>query len=142
MTTPIARHAGNHQAGEAMIPPPPYDPALVADAILHAATHRVREMTVGGVGRADTVRRAFSGDLRTVGADGRAVPVRPLETGDKRRRAFSTGRGWRVRSPNESGRRISLYTAGMIHPVTAAAATASIVGAIALYGRRRRPGKT
>src|SRR3712207_7961076 len=30
--------------------PPVYDPELVADAILHAATHRVRELTVGGAG--------------------------------------------------------------------------------------------
>ena len=35
--TPIADHAANHQDGAALLPPPVYDPELVAEAILDAA---------------------------------------------------------------------------------------------------------
>jgi len=38
-----------------MIPPPPYDPDLVADAILYSATHVVRDWTIGGMGRAQVL---------------------------------------------------------------------------------------
>jgi short-subunit dehydrogenase len=49
--TPIAQHAANHVDGEALLPPPVYDPQLVADAILDAAVHPRRDVTVGGAGR-------------------------------------------------------------------------------------------
>jgi short-subunit dehydrogenase len=55
MATPINRHAANHRAGLPKIPPPAYDPALVARAILHAAVVRTPEITVGGVGRAEVL---------------------------------------------------------------------------------------
>ena len=53
--TPIAAHAANHVEGEALIPPPAYDPILVADAILDAAEHPRLDVTVGGVGRAQVL---------------------------------------------------------------------------------------
>ncbi|WP_174291032.1 SDR family oxidoreductase [Sphingomonas bacterium] len=53
--TPIAQHAANHEGGEAQIPPPAYDPQLVADAILDCAEHPRREITVGGAGRAQVL---------------------------------------------------------------------------------------
>jgi short-subunit dehydrogenase len=48
--SPLAEYAGNDMGSAARIPPPAYDPELVVDAILHAATHPVRELTVGGAG--------------------------------------------------------------------------------------------
>lgn len=57
--TPIGQHAMNHEGGEAQIPPPAYDPQLVADAILHAAQHPLREITVGGAGRAQVLFATF-----------------------------------------------------------------------------------
>ncbi|HTG38943.1 SDR family oxidoreductase [Sphingomonas sp.] len=48
--TPWPEHARNLTGRPARIPPIVYDPALVADAICFAATHRRRELTVGGVG--------------------------------------------------------------------------------------------
>lgn len=49
--TPYKEHARNHFGHPATNPPPVYDPALVAQAILYAAQHRTREITVGGGGR-------------------------------------------------------------------------------------------
>ncbi len=51
MNTPIGEHAANHVDGEALIPRPVYDPALVAEAIIEAIQHPRREVTIGGVGR-------------------------------------------------------------------------------------------
>ena len=49
--TPYPRHAQNVTGQEATLPSPVYAPELVADQILHAATHPVRDLYVGGGGR-------------------------------------------------------------------------------------------
>jgi short-subunit dehydrogenase len=49
--TPYTRHAKNMTDKEATVPPPVYAPELVAEQILHAATHPVRELYAGGGGR-------------------------------------------------------------------------------------------
>ncbi|MGA0607522.1 SDR family oxidoreductase [Phenylobacterium sp. VNQ135] len=49
--TPFPDHAKNYMETAARVPPPVYAPEVVADAILHAATHPVRALTVGGAGR-------------------------------------------------------------------------------------------
>jgi NADP-dependent 3-hydroxy acid dehydrogenase YdfG len=48
--TPLREHVKNYFEGEATLPPPVYDPEEVANAILHAATHRRRDIFVGGAG--------------------------------------------------------------------------------------------
>lgn len=55
--TPIGQHAANHgkDGGEAQIPPPVYDPQLVADTILDCAERPRRDITVGGAGRAQVL---------------------------------------------------------------------------------------
>ena len=50
--TPYKEHARNYLSHPATNPPPVYDPQLVADAILYAAETPVREITVGGGGKA------------------------------------------------------------------------------------------
>src|SRR3546814_20154435 len=45
-------HARNYLDVEPKNPPPVYAPELVARAILHAAEHRVRDLVVGGGGKA------------------------------------------------------------------------------------------
>lgn len=49
--TPYKRHAPNYLPHEPRNPPPLYAPDLVARAILEAAEHPVREVTVGGAAR-------------------------------------------------------------------------------------------
>ena len=49
--TRYAQHAKNYLPMEPQNPPPLYAPEVVAEAILHAAEHPVREVTVGGSGR-------------------------------------------------------------------------------------------
>ena len=49
--TPFSENARNHTENEPQVAPPVYAPEVVADAILHAASHKVRSVTVGGAGR-------------------------------------------------------------------------------------------
>ena len=49
--TPYFRHARNYLAFEPRPTAPVYDPEVVAEAILRAAEHPVRDVTVGGGGR-------------------------------------------------------------------------------------------
>jgi short-subunit dehydrogenase len=51
INTPYAEHARNYLADQPVHVPPVYAPRAVADAILYAAEHPVRELTVGGSGR-------------------------------------------------------------------------------------------
>ena len=51
INTPFPRHAKNYSAKESTLPSPVYAPELVADQILHAATHPSRELYVGGSAR-------------------------------------------------------------------------------------------
>jgi short-subunit dehydrogenase len=48
--TPYTKHVKNYMPKEAQVPSPVYDPELVAEAILHCATHKRRDMFVGGIG--------------------------------------------------------------------------------------------
>jgi short-subunit dehydrogenase len=52
INTPFRNHAINYQDVQAMVPPPVYHPALVAKAVLHAAEHPLRDVTIGGAGAA------------------------------------------------------------------------------------------
>ncbi|HZS07911.1 MAG TPA: SDR family oxidoreductase [Blastocatellia bacterium] len=50
--TPYTRHARNYLPNEPQNPPPVYAPDVVAEAILHCATHPVRDLFVGGGAKA------------------------------------------------------------------------------------------
>jgi short-subunit dehydrogenase len=120
MATPIARHAANHQDGEAMIPPPPYDPELVAGAILHAATHPVRDLTVGGVGLAQVLFASHFPALFE-----RLAPLVVPFLSDRSKPptrnnnlAAPVADGYE-RSADESGRATSIYTIARRHPAMA-----------------------
>jgi short-subunit dehydrogenase len=54
INTPFVDHARNYMADAPTLPPPVYAPEVVAHAILRCAERRIREITVGGGGRALT----------------------------------------------------------------------------------------
>ena len=130
--TPIARHAANHGDGEAQIPPPVYDPQLVADAILFAAETPRREITVGGVGRLQVLAGThFPGLLAKFG--GAMIPALFDKSRAKTRsdNLFGSSNAGEERSGQTRGRRFSSYTAAQLHPV---AATMIGLGAAAALG--------
>jgi short-subunit dehydrogenase len=59
--TPFVEHARNYMdEGVPALPRPVYAPEVVADAILHCAERRVRDIIVGGAGRAQVLLAALA----------------------------------------------------------------------------------
>ena len=142
--TPIAQHAANHLDGEAQVPPPVYAPELVAEAILHAAEHPRRDLTVGGAGRAQVLfAEHFPGLMDRIAPVFARTFVRKTEEPTPGSNLFAAG-GGSERSGKLSPREASLYTAGVLHPlVTAGLAGAGVAAAAlawrAVRGRKDRP---
>lgn len=142
MTTPIAVHAANHQDGEARIPPRPYDPALVADAILYATTHAVRDLTVGGIGRLEVLFAshfpALFERLPRIVTPFLVDRSKPPTRSDNLDRPGEDGG---ARSRDEHGRRTSVYLAARTRPLATAALVAGglavVLGGPQLRKRRR-----
>jgi short-subunit dehydrogenase len=139
ISTPIGAHAANHLDGEAKIPPPVYDPILVAEAILDSAVHSRREVTVGGAGRAQVL---FAGHFPALFERLAPLLIPQLSTKavpkTQSDNLESPASGGNERSPNERGRRLSLYTAASLRPVRVLGVLGVVVlagGAIAFRNR-------
>ena len=126
--TPFPEHARNKMDAPATVPPPVYDPKLVAEAILFAAQTPKRELTVGGGGAlisagnllaraTDKVMEVFSGE-RGQSAD---TPREPGAADN----LFEPREDGRTHSNQEHyTRQTSLTLKAQMHPV----ATAAIIG--------------
>jgi short-subunit dehydrogenase len=126
--TPFPEHARNKMDAPATVPPPVYDPKLVAEAILFAAQTPKRELTVGGGGAlisagnllaraTDKVMEVFSGE-RGQSAD---TPPEPGAADN----LFEPREDGRTHSNQEHyTRQTSLTLKAQMHPV----ATAAIIG--------------
>ena len=138
--TPIAQHAANHEPGEAQIPPPVYDPKLVAQAILHCATHVKREITVGGAGRAQALFAAhFPALFEVLAPKAAAGFVDPAREQPRPDNLFASVRAGRIRSGEHHARQTSLYTTAAEHPgATAAIGVGLAAGLSALIAARHR----
>ena len=138
--TPIAQHAANHVEGEAMIPPPVYDPSLVADAILDAAGHVRREVTVGGVGRAQVMFGLhFPGVLdRMAGLLIPALMNRKKPRTEENSVLAPRQRG-QERSGVQPGRKFSVYTSAERHKLAIVVGLAAVGGVGFLALRSGRP---
>lgn len=138
ISTPIAANAPNHEPGEPRLPPPVYDPSLVADAILDAAVRPRRSRVVGGAGRLQSLvyehAPGLSARLATAmipllsDPDGRQDPAGNF---DRPRH------GGQARSAKQPGRRWSVYQALTARPWATAAALAGAAGLGAWAARRR-----
>lgn len=139
--SPIGEHATPDGRPAGRVPPPIYDPALVAQAILHCAEHPRREITVGGGGRAEVLFGTHFPAL----LDRLAPLIIPLMFDPKLRKhgprnLFAPQGDGHARSQAMHGRRTSLYTAAQLHPRTAAVALGGLlaIGGALLLGRRAR----
>lgn len=138
--TPIAQHAANHVDGEALIPPPVYDPTLVAEAILDAAQTVRRDITVGGMGRMQVLLGthfpAILDRLSGVLAPAMSDPTRKKT---EKTSMFEPTQAGQERSGIQPGRQTSLYTAAERHPgALGVAALVGLGGLAAILATRRR----
>jgi len=140
--TPIGQHAANHEGGEGQIPPPIYDPQLVADAILACAVTPRRTITVGGGGLAQVL---FANHFPTlfewlapIGAKAFTDPRKTQPEPSNLKWGVGAGR---VRSgEHPHARKTSLYTSAALHPGTTSAILAGLAGSAVAWwwaGRRR-----
>ncbi|MBL6455631.1 SDR family NAD(P)-dependent oxidoreductase [Belnapia sp. T6] len=134
--TAFQEHARNYLDSPGVrVPPPAYDPRLVARAILHACAHRKREIVVGFGGHAIALMGALF--PRTTDLVMEAIGY-PMQVSDKRP---SAARADNLHQPREDGteksltrpvaplRKTSLFLEAQLHPAVTAAA---IVGLGAL----------
>jgi hypothetical protein len=140
MDTPFFDHALTRMGKRPAPVPPVYDPALVAEAIVHCATHPEREMVVGGGGKLMTALETFAGPL----LDWYAVKTPDQQHTEEPKSADAPNALEEpVREPSHSrsdfhGRSFSLYTTMRRHPRMAAAmASGGALVAAGLAGRKR-----
>lgn len=122
--TPYTQHAKNYLEDEPTHVPPVYDPELVADAILHAAEHPVRDLLVGGGAKGMSMMGRFAPrftdkymEKMTLSGTHSGRPRESHEDG-----LYSHSFGGEERG-NYQGmvRRTSSYTSAAMHPVAAGA---------------------
>ncbi len=63
INTPYTQHAKNYTDQELTLPPPVYAPEEVANAILHAASHQVRDLMVGSGGKMMSLTNKYAPGL-------------------------------------------------------------------------------
>lgn len=140
--TPYLQHAKNYMEDEPSHAPPVYDPKLVAEAILHAAEHPVRDLPVGGGGKLMSVMgrftpRAADKYMESVVAS-QTHSGRPREAHDDG--LYSASSGGEERG-NYQGmvRRRSAYTSAAMHPVIAGALGLGAAFGVASLMRGKAP---
>ncbi|MBW6390157.1 SDR family oxidoreductase [Billgrantia antri] len=141
IATPFPHHAGNHMDVEPTLPPPLYEPSVVAEAILHCAEHPRRDIRVGGASQGI----ALLGQLAPRLAD--RVMERSMIRQQQTNRPPQHVGGLHRPAPGvwqraEYGHRVasrSRYTQAAMHPaLTATAIVGAVLGVAALTGSARR----
>ena len=137
--TPIGQHAAVHGPGEGQIPPPIYAPELVAEAILAAAVRPQREITVGGLGRAQVLfAEHFPAIFERIAPLMGAAVIDPKKEQPKPSNLFEGVRAGEERSGEHHAKPFSVYTSAAIHRKTTIAGVAGLALAAGLLFRGRK----
>jgi len=137
VSSPFAEHARNLMDRPASAPPPRYAPEVVADAILHAAVHPVRDISVGAGGQPIVIGAAAAPRL-TDRVLARVAPPLSRRRGEKpdRDSLYEAGVDGLTESEHLKGRRFSVYTEAQKRPgLTVGLGALAVVGIAAFLGR-------
>ncbi|WP_111413489.1 SDR family oxidoreductase [Billgrantia lactosivorans] len=141
IATPFPHHAGNHLAVEPTLPPPLYEPSVVAEAILHCAEHPRRDMRVGGASKGIAMLGQLAPRLADRIMRRSMIPRQqsnqpPHGIGGLHRPAPGV---WQRAEFEHPVARRSRYTQAAMHPaLTASAIAGAVLGIAALTGTARR----
>ena len=144
INTPFPAHARNYLPEQPTLPPPVYAPEEVADAILYAATHPVRDVYVGGGGKImSTLNKYAPGTLDWLAAKG-ADPKNQVKPGTRAQNPEGSlyrpaGPRGKAHGDYEGHTMKSFYTRTTLHPVVAGLVAATTLGTtIALLAARKK----
>jgi short-subunit dehydrogenase len=139
--TPYKEHAKNYLGIQPEIPPPVYSPETAAETILYCAQNPVRDVFVGGGGKALSVMGEYAPRATDLYMEAVMIDMQKTDIPAGQNRLES------LHSPNDdsltelggySGHVIesSLYTKASLHPVATGAAVALGLGAAVALTRR------
>lgn len=139
INTPYIKHAKNYLEEEDALPPPVYAPETVARAILHAATHPVRDVYIGSGAKLMATQRRYAPRLfdKFMELAGRKMqtypgrPSRPREQNALHQPSDNFVSLQERGDPQQFTREHSFYTTAALRPKTSAAV---LLGAAALAG--------
>lgn len=137
VSTPFADHARNLMDKAASAAHPLYSPEVVADAILHAAVHPVRDIVVGSGARPMAIGSAAA-PILVDRVMARVMPRPTRRRGDKplRDSLHEPGVDGLTEGENLRGRRFSVYTEAQKRPgLTLGLGALAVVGLAAFLGR-------
>lgn len=143
INTPFFRNARSKLDVMPKGPPPMYEPGVVADCILYAATHPVRDLFAGGAGKTMAVSQMIAPKLMDMVMATFGIPASRTSTAEPGGHdgTISTSDGdARTRGDFEKHARLSLYTWLELRPaarVLTIGAVAAGAVALARYGRNR-----
>ncbi|QOR40073.1 SDR family NAD(P)-dependent oxidoreductase [Billgrantia diversa] len=141
IATPFPHHAGNHMDVEPTLPPPLYEPSVVAEAILHCAEHPRRDIRVGGASKGIAMLGHLAPRLADRIMRRSMIPKQrsdqpPRHIGGLHRPAPGV---WQRADFDTSVASRSRYTQASMHPaLTASAIAGAVLGIAALTGTARR----
>ncbi len=141
--TPYKDHAKNYLPNEPENPPPVYAPEIVAEAILHCAEHPVRDVFVGGGGKAISALGHYLPRAMDKMMEWTLFGLQKSDRPERNREAHGLYRptdGLRQRGGYEGHvAESSLYTRASLHPALTSAAVAGAAAlAIGALWRARR----
>jgi short-subunit dehydrogenase len=143
--TPYPEHARNYLDERPALPPPAYDPHLVAKAIVFAAEHQKREITVGFsgwlIGAMGTVApRLTDKAMELAGYSAQTTSRRP-ERSQMRDNLYRPRQdGDEYSSLPGEPRKTSLFLAAQMHPLATATVLAGLAAAVTALLVPRRGG--
>lgn len=144
--TPYKEHAKNYLPVQPENPPPVYAPEVVAEAILHCAENKVRDLFAGGGGKALSMMGNYIPRTTDLVMENTMIEVqksdRPYD-GNGRESLYESRDGRLAERGGYDGHvsESSLYTQASIHPIITGAAVAVGVGGVALAIARSRKGR-
>jgi NAD(P)-dependent dehydrogenase (short-subunit alcohol dehydrogenase family) len=136
INTPFFNNARNKMEVKPKGPPPIYQPSVVADCVLYAAEHPVRDLFAGGAGKVMAMNQMLAPRLLDAALARVGIPLqRTDEPASDVERAMDVPRAGDNRTEgdySDHARRFSLYTWLQTHPRARVAAAGGVLAATGL----------